>query len=361
MLLFYTGAEEKNPTYRRGILDSLSYPNGHVLNFSYRRQYIQPALLARNLTGQSAVIVYVDLDAHKAATYLPIRMAKVVTHLPFEGTADRERIGFTFCLGDFVSYSGPNPQKAWHEQLAPLDAQRIVDGHLAFFLIEAEFKPATSAGAKGWEDVVAAVGRSNQLRNAIFVKVDLRNIESTRALPLKAVGDQQVYQMRPGKVYAVDLLVYKNLPADGGAAAEAKITLSRSSELLEVGQPFQSVVSGLAQQTALISCKRTIEKNLVALGVTAEEPVANVVNTPHPFFLLRISLPWVVPALIVVFAFLGSFLVAMDKDSVAEVTAVLTVLAGHESFLLVFAKWLGAVSLAIAAFLGLRKLPSAAG
>jgi hypothetical protein len=360
MLLFYTGAEERNPTYRRGILDCLSYPSGHMLNFSYRRQYIQPALLAQDLSGQTAVIVFVDLDADGVATYMPIRVAEVVKHSPFEGAPARERIGFTFRLGDFVTYPDNigDPQRYRHAQLAPLDAQRIVGGHLDFFVIQADFVPDSSSTATAWESLVAAVARSAKLRDAIFVKLELRNLESPGSPPLDAVGDQQVYQVRPGTVYALELSVYKNLPAGGGPAAEARITLSRSSELLEVGQPFQSVVSGLAQQTALISCRRTIEKNLVALGVTTEEPVANVVNTPHPFFLLRISLPWQDFVLIVAFVFLGSFLVALDKDSVA---GVLPLFAAQAAFLSVVAKWFGAACLALAAFLGLRKLPSGAG
>lgn len=357
MLLFYTGAEEKNPTYRRGILDSLSYPSGHMLNFSYRRQYIHPDLLQRGLSSEAALIVYVDLDTHRAATYMPIRVARIVQHASFKGAADRERLGFTFCLGDFVSYPGrgQDSHKHWHAELAPFDAGRVVEDRLEYFVIQANFSPTTSSAAPAWEEVVGAVGRSNQLRSAIFVKLALRNLESAGAPPLKKVGEQQVYQMRPGTVYALDLSVYRNLPADGGPAAEAKITLSRSSELLEVGQPFQSVVSGLAEQTALLSCKRTIEKNLVALGVTTEEPVANIVNTPHPFFLLRISLPWEDFALILVFAFLGSFLVSLDKDSMAPL------FAERAAFFAVVAKWFGAGFLALAAFLGLRKLPAGAG
>jgi hypothetical protein len=359
MLLFFTGAEEKNPTYRRGILDGLSYPSGHMLNFSYRRQYIQPALLTRDLRGQRAVIVYVDLDSN-GATYMPIRAAQVVKHSTFAGAAERERIVFTFQLGGFVTYpqSGSNPQRHWHEELARYDDNRKVGEHFGLFVIEvaqADFARDVSASAAAWEDVVAAVGRSNQLRNAIFVKLELKNIENSEALPSETMGEQQVYQMRPGTVYALELSVYKNLPADGGPAAEAKVSLSRSSELLEIGQPFQSVVSGLAQQTALISCKRTIEKNLVALGVTTEEPVVNVVNTPHPFFLLRISLPWQDFLVILVFAFLGSFLVALDKDSLTE---VLPMFAAQATFLSVVAKFFGAACLALAAFLGLRKLPS---
>ena len=44
MLFIYTGADEKSPTYRRGILDALSYPAGHVMEFSYRVKYIEKSL-----------------------------------------------------------------------------------------------------------------------------------------------------------------------------------------------------------------------------------------------------------------------------------------------------------------------------
>ena len=362
MLLFFTGAEEDRPTYRRGILDSLSYPSRHLVEFSYRQQNIQPNLLTRDLRGQNAVIIFVDIDASGAATYMPLRVAEVVKHSPFGNNSARDRIGFTFRLGEFVTYPDPdsdsNSQTNWHSRLALLDPDRKVNNRFRFFVIESGFEPSRSATANAWEDVVTAVARSTKLHKAIFVKLELRNLADAESLPLKAVGEQQVYQMRPGTVYALDLAVYTNPPAKGATAGEAKITLSRSSELLEVGQPFQSVVSGLAQQRALISCKRTVEKNLVALGVTAKEPVANEVNTPHPFFLLRISLPWEDFALILGLVFLGSFLVALDKDSMKE---VLPLFAERAALFAVVAKWFGAGCLALAAFLGLRKLPSGAG
>jgi len=357
MLLFYTGAELDKPTYRRGILDTLSYPSGHALEYSYRRQNIDPRLVDTDLKGRRAAIVFVDVDDQNHATYMPVRLAQVVKHSPLAGAAPRERIGFTLSLGGFVTYpdDAPNPQNTWHDDLLPLDVSRKVNGHFRYFVIDSNFAPGGAATAKAWEDAVAAVARSSKLRGAIFVKLDLKNLDNPNPPKLRSVGERQVYQLRPGKVYGLDLCVYQNPPAGGDAAREAKIALTRSSELLEVGQAFQSAVSGLAQQTALVSCKRSIEKNLVALGVTIDEPVANVVNTPHPFFLLRISLPWVVPTLIVVSAFLGSFFVALDADTIKE---ILPKLANQSGFISVVAKWLGGAFLAFTAYLGFRKLPS---
>ncbi len=357
MLLFFTGAELDKPTYRRGILDTLSYPSGHALEYSYRQQNIHPDLVTADLSGRQVAIVFVDVDAKNHATYMPIRLARIVSYSAPAGATDRERIGFTLSLGDFVGYPDnvADPQSRWHADLAQLDEGRTVEGQIRYFVIESAFAPNSAATPKAWEDVVVSVARSNKLGSAIFVKLDLRNLDSPDPPKLKSVGGRQVYQLRPGKVYGLDLCVYQNPPARGATAGEAKITLTRSSELLEVGQTFQSAISGLAQQTALVSCRRTIERNLVALGVMIDEPVANVINTPHPFFLLRISLPWVVPTLIVLSAFLGSFLVALDSTTVKE---ALPRLADQSGFASVVAKWLGGAFLAFAAYLGFRKLPA---
>ncbi|HUI42272.1 MAG TPA: hypothetical protein VL523_09905 [Terriglobia bacterium] len=388
MLFFYTGADPTKPSYRRGVLDTLSYPGGHVLEYSYRKENIASGLT--DLKGKVAAIVFADVNDAGAPTYMPLRFAEVLDHSPIAGAGARERIGFLLRLRDFVGYPADDKPDHWHASIAALDQHRHLATAPRLFVIEAQIKakhwqpPEASPSGKipeedpgkslkVWEDLVTNVARSSKLKDAIFVKIDLRNLDALTVPPLKPVRRRSLYQVlslkpaekrvlyqvRSGNVYQLDICVYQSPPTGGKTAGDAKISLAHSSEVLEVGQPLQSALSGLAQHSALVSCKRTIERNLVALSVTVDEPVTGVVNTPHPFFLLRIALPWIVTVGFVVCVFLGSLLVASDLDTVKGLLAhAPSWLSSQAASVNVLAKWLGAIFLAAAAFLGFRKLPS---
>jgi hypothetical protein len=352
VLFFYTGAQKD--TYRRGILDTLSYPAGHILEYSYRMKNIQKGL-QRNIY-KPAVIVFVDMDEREEAHYMPLRAAKVVIPWIVDGQ-DSERIRFALRLGDFIRYKEGN-RHAWHSKLLKLDDRRDLGTDQRLFVIEVpededqDYRSLEDdPGMTAWEEVAVAVSKSTLLKEAVFVKLDLRDLQSTHPLKVEQMESQRIYRLRSGKVYGLNIAVFKGEHAKKG---ETAITLSSSNDLVGVGQPFQAVVSGLVEHFSLITCKRTVGDNLIALGVAAAEPIDNVVNTPHPFLLLRVSTPGAALSWFVVLVAIGGFLAALDPDSIKE-----TSMFPHTYKLAaVFAKVLGALCLAAAAFLAFRKLPS---
>ncbi len=365
-VLVYTIADEHRPTYRRGILDTLSYPNGHMLEYSYRRTQVQEPFRDRydQLTDRSGVVIFVDMNDKDEPTYCPLRR---VTFLEprhqsqtMKSEDPREKIIFPLLLGDFIEYSESANHREWHARLTGLDPKRQFEGGKPkLFVIVANdtFGHSRRAPLTAWENLVTALSSSTKLRGAVFLKLGhLRGVSALRPeLDVQKIRKYwRGYELRPGGVYTLDLGIFEGPRAAGSGAPPTRVTLSSSCATLEINQPVQSVVSGLAQQSALLACKRTIEDTVAVLNVKVKEPVKGIVNTASPVFLLRISVARWVLILFLLFVFTGSLLISIDSKLVSEL--ITTRSPGVDALLL---KGLGSISLAAAAYLGFSKLPSA--
>ena len=174
---------------------------------------------------------------------------------------------------------------------------------------------------------------------------------------------QKAYQLRPNTVYKLDLHVY-DLRHTADSAQE--ITVRSSSDLLTVSQPFATTVGGPSDHSVLIACKRTIENTLATFEVDLKQQVdepeaqtkdgakarsANVIAA-KPIYMLSISVSRGLLWGFIAFVFVGVLLTNLSKDVFADLH-----LSRPDTFALI-AKIVGAICLAIAAFLGFRKLPS---
>jgi hypothetical protein len=364
LVLFYTTALESRPTYRRGILDCLSYPNGHVLQYSYRVSQIHPALRGESAPprGSHGVIIFVDEASPKLYKYYPLRRVRVLSGLPAnQGNTlkVRERVSIVLELHEFVGYADTHNPTQWDERVTSFDALRNIRGappSPEFFVTRAAdiFTKASASDLSSWEDIVTNLAGSHDLASAIFINVEHPQEFDTRCpLALDKTSDTPRYDVLPGEVYRLNMAVYD------GKQRETRLKLTSSSDdLIQVNQPFQSVVSGLAQKSALIACKRSIEKRLVALSIEVvdDSPQAQkgIVNSPNPTLLVRVAVPrWTLVKFFLLVAS-GAFFVSWDPDLVKE-----TFCTPHFKLLGLSVKGAGAILLAIAAWIGFRKLPSA--
>jgi hypothetical protein len=368
LVLFYTTALKSRPSYRRGILDCLSYPNGHVLQYSYRVSQIHPALRGESdlPRGSHGVIIYVDEISVDDATpkqykYYPLRRVRLLRGLPAnQGNTliGRERVPIVLELHEFVGYADTHDPTQWDERVTPFDTLRNIRGtppRPEFFVTRAAdiFTKASVSDLSAWEDVVTNLAKSNNLASAPFINLEHPQDFDTRyPLALDKTSDTPRYDVLPGEVYRLNMAVYD------GHGRETKLKLTSSSDdLIQVNQPFQSVVSGLAQKSALIACKRSIEKRLVALSIEVvdDSPLApKGINSPNPTLLVRVAVPrWTVVKFFLLVAS-GAFFVSWDPDLIKETFCI-------SDFKLVglIVKGAGAILLAVAAWIGFRKLPSA--
>ena len=363
VLVIYTTATENKPTYRRGILDTLCYPNGHIQRYSYRRSQIQPALLdsiQRN-EGMEAVVVFVDIDNNKLATYFPLRFVRVLK--PISANDDDgslgpgERVNLALLLGDFVEYTDMPDERKWHSLVSRFDERRnFQNGTPTYFVIQAPniFLRSERTTLMAWEAIVTAVSKSAKLRDAVFLRLNhLKTIDPSRADPklLPYSRLRRMYEVRPAQVYELNLAVFEH--PRGTPRDETQLSVSCSNELVELDQPSQSIVSGLAEKSALVSCKRTVEDTIAVLTIKLKEPTRGVVNTPRPILHLHISLPGAILWTFVLLVFAGGLFVSADSNLIKEISAT-----SYPVALALACKIVGSACLARAAHLALRQLPS---
>jgi hypothetical protein len=367
IIYLFTTAGEAKPTYRRGILDSLTYPTGHVQQFSYRRSDIDPLVNPRvsSVTDAKAVIVFVDMDEQHVPTYMPLRWVTLLDLRPLlcldnDPRYDpEEKVRFFLQLEDYVEYQEPGGYRQWHESLRILDAAREArKGGGRYFVVTGPNKlSAPKAGQLSWENLVTAVSQSSRFRNAIFLRLNhLRPYGRELAdVPLNPYGDgPRTYLLRPGQDYQLDFDIFVGSGTTSSQSRSPVVTLASSSELITTTRPFQSVVSGLVQQFTILSCKRTVEETRAGLSVEIDEPVIGVVNTPNPVLLLDVRVSRGTLVLFLVLVFFGSLLISSDKD-------VLPIVLGAKDLLVWLFKIAGSVCFAGAAYLAFRKLPSGQG
>jgi hypothetical protein len=260
-------------------------------------------------------------------------------------------------LHEFVGYAHTHGAAQWDERITPFDTLRRFSGTSPkLFVTRAAdiFTKASVSDLSAWEDVVTNLAESHDLGSAIFINLEHPQDFDTRCpLVLDKTSDTPRYDVLPGEVYRLNMAVY------GGKGRETKLRLTSSSDdLIQVNQPFQSVVSGLAQKSALIACKRSIEKKLVALSIEVvdDSPGAQkgIVNSPNPTLLVRVAVAWWTLVKFFLLVASGAFFVSWDPDLVKE-----TFCTPHFKLVGLVVKGAGAILLAVAAWIGFRKLPSA--
>jgi len=365
IVYIFTTAANSKPAYRRGILDLLTYPAGHVQQFSYRRSDIHPSLnkLAIAANERNAVVIFVDMD-QGGATYLPLRRVNILEVSP-PLASDRqqdpeERVKFFLQLEDYVEYRKSVGFRQWHEALSPLDAVREVrGGRDRYFVVSGPnvFSATHASELLSWENLVTAVSQSSRFRDGIFLRL-------SHLTPYRGQGPEvhlnpyshgpRSYPLRPTQAYQLDFDIFVKPSTTPSRSQSPVVTLTCSSELIEVTKPFQSVVSGLVQQCAILSCKRTIEKTRAALSIEIREPIEAVVNTANPVLLLEMSVSRGMLWAFVVLVFFGWLLLSSDKEAMAAISC-------SPALWVWLAKFFGSAFLTIAAVLAFRKLPSGQG
>jgi hypothetical protein len=303
----------------------------------------------------------VDLDPNLVATYVPLRRVTILEITPPLVTDPTynpdERVKLFLQLGSYIEYKSSGDFRQWHQHLAVLDATREVKANRAkYFVVPGPdvFSTPQAPEQLSWEYLVNAVGHSARFRDSIFLRLSHVRSYGPRGADVRLGTYREgprTYLLRPGQAYQLDFDIFVKPGAAPSQGQSPIVTLTSSSELITATKPFQSVVSGLVQESAIISCKRTIEETRAALTIEIGEPVKDVVNTPSPVLLLDVSVSRRVLWVFLVLVFLGGLLVSSDKDA-------LGVILPAPALWLWLAKFAGSVLLTIAAFMAFRKLPS---
>jgi hypothetical protein len=369
--LFLFTAPRNNPSYRRGVLDAICYPAEYLIPYSYRRTHFHPQIstVPKALTGKHVIIVFVDSDRNGEVTYLPLRKATIHSVSSEQGVdacpSPKERIKLSLQLGNYIEYKDSLDQRQWHETIRTFDVLReIANGRPKYFVIVGEdrFAECRHSPSVGWEDLVNAISKSNEFPDATFMR--LSHIKeyggrSASDAPREYRGDRLFYLFRPAKIYRLDLSLFERAGSSRGPGDAATLEVRASArDSLEIDQPHQSVVSGLAERSVLITCKRSIEDAITTITIRSERKGSSeiLVNSPSPTIFVKIGVSRLILIGFVLLVFLGGFAVSIDTSLVKE--SWIPQISNWPITFTFFAKTAGAAMLATAAFLAFRKLPS---
>ena len=380
LTLFYTGAEDNRPTYRRGILDALCYPEGHILQYSYRLHNVHPDLRPPEAGAvgapTSGVIVFVDVEygaADKSAsgptfarvTYFPLRRVSVARFPSLKAgqlLAERERASYFLRLGEFVEYAASEKESQWHAKIAAFDSARAFRGEIPqYFVVPGRDVLSSSNNAQtAWEDVVTALAKSARLSRATFMRIGcLQEVGKFEDILPRTFAEETVYELRPGRVYRLNFSLFESGIQPRSRSETVARIRSSSSGVLQVDQPYQSAVSGISERSALIACKRTTEETVSVLSIEVGDAAEVIVNAPNPNLLVRLSLPGYILKMFVILIFFGGFLVSLDGKVVSEMSLLFgDFVTKYPEFWTLCCKLAGAACLAVAGWLTFRELPS---
>jgi hypothetical protein len=389
LVFLFSSVPPDRPNYKRGVLNALCYPHGHILELSYQSSYLQPELVddLKGLVNKRAAFVFID---YKGAdhNFIPVRYATILSAGPIEPSKTirpQTRIYVRIELDELIPLSDewdrfikkiPSRPKVWKE------AKRDY-----FFVLRHDAPAEVASGlsqADIWNDLVERVSVANVLNDCIFLAAGHVQgfTDSTCELGVLA-KDQRAYKLRPNHIYKMDLRIFdrRNKPD-----ANQEIVVRSSSELIVVSQPFATAIGGPVEHTVLLVCKRSIENTLAtlvidvrdsgtvqrsdpavgegeknaALGSTQTGASSGGVICAKPRYFLDVSVPRSTLFWFAIFVFLGVLFASTSleffKDH--EIQDLLCWLPLTPVVLAIAAKMAGAVFLAAAAYLGFRKLPS---
>lgn len=378
-VFFYTTAGGAKLPYRRGILDALCYPTEHVIRYHYRISELSPEVT--NLAGRTnvpALIVFVD-SLKKASSeesgaraweinYFPLRLCEISRIPSIAQRPSHARVEFSLKLGQFVRYKSAGTKEQWHSRIAQFDSQRLIsatDKPSYFAVIGSDLFTTTESVDVGddWETMIRFVSQSEQMKNAVFMKLSRPQLRQTRMrrlrefleipapsivtkdVPPYTEGSLTTYTVRPAREYRIDITIYDSPYTTTGLGQHSGLEIKSSSDQVYLAQPFHSIVSGLLERSAILSFKRTTEPLLTTLAFTVTDTKDNT-TTNNPVLHLYITPYILITLLFLVLVFFGSLSVSLDieafktfaSEDLAHFLYAVTKISG--SFMLVWAAYI---------------------
>jgi hypothetical protein len=374
LVYLFSSVPPNRPQYKLGVLNALSYPTGHLLELSYRKTYFASSLLENRayVRGRPGVFVFLDYKPlPEDFEFIPIRHVKVLDISPKEPAQayqDSTRFYVRVELGELISF-----EDKWNVKIKEIPGRpcapkgRGSAGSDYYYVLEGR-NPFQSPSAYSqrdiWDHLTEKVAAAKSLKDCVFLSVGpVRPFAKDMPCELRELGtEQKAYRLRPSTIYRMDLRVF-----DPGERSELpqEIHVRTNSDLFAVSEPYATTVGGPVDRSVLIACKRTIEATLATLLVDVQPlgvgktdlkppgpylPPDNV-NAARPLYLLAIAPPWWVLWAFVACVFIGLFLTSTSAEFYQDFFCRPAVWA-------LASKVIGAVFLAVAAYLAFRKLPS---
>ncbi len=316
---------------------------------SYRRVQVQPELWdAKDLPGRDAAIIFLDVRPTGDHGFVPIRLCKIVNWV---AAPNATRVEVNVEFEDFVVSDSTTQASIRSLRGRPV---RYAAGAKYYFALEDSpiLRMPELSPADAWEAIAREASKTATLSDAVILSIGrLRHYGGGAECRLEDFRSRDKrYLLRPNTIYEMDVRVFDNSRTD--------LEIKSSTDLVAVAQAFPTTVGGVGSYRVLFSCKRTLETTTAVFSIDlakSKEQAPGTVTSSRPVVLVQIApSTWILVAFVLV-AFAGLFFSSLSEDffkanksfgfGLEPVNAALSV------------KMAGSVLLALAAWLGFRKLP----
>jgi hypothetical protein len=368
MLLLFTSASDERPLYRRDLLNVCCEAKGTFIRFSYEKQWFAEDVWSKiaSLKGNKALIIYCEKNSKygRHYTYHPIRLTKVVDTYP-----ENESVTIELELGDFFAFDNFKGDTAGiidsfqgyvvrsEDQPTPTDRNKVRR------YVREDTEWASAAYSQAWLPLIRHVRELSGLCNCYFFSIQQSNgfgESPSFMIPRYSFEHSRtVYKLKSGRSYEVSLYVVQGKEA---VYKIPKLSIAEAIPSLSASGPFVRQRPLGFQADFVLHGKRAFEKERGLLVITMPADVPKDVRSSEIQALIEFGVsPFLIP-LTILFLVFGPVLISLSPDLIRETALNLGAHPGNEfvKHQLVYSwvfKVLGAISFALGAFLGTRKLP----
>ena len=375
LIVIATSAPSNRPRYRRDLLNCLCYPQGHLVRFSYRRQWISDDVLSAQpgKGGAPAIIVFCDVPSRPEQdfSFLPLRLVQLEGFEPSEiverdlATSDTH-IALRFRLGRFVFLAPSTAEtqieewKSWiHDQgevyPRPIGHPEQGKGRYVF---EASNLPEREhvQEATSWITLTEHLSEARTLNDCSFFQVTgidkLGSKGERQTVVTKQFLERPAYRLDSGKTYRMGLRYHMG----HGPDLTKTLIPQASSKTISLTQPMTDSVGLQTEASIVIGCNQVYSHEVLTLVV--EDPDDTIARAARAEFILTVHPPaWILPVVIAVLA-IGALFTGVSGDTIKELTPDGSMIEGHASTISYAAKGLGTFLVGLGGYLGFRRLPS---
>jgi len=374
LIVIATSTPLDSPGYRRDFLNCLCYPAGIPVLFSYRKRWIEQALLEKpleELKGAKALIMFCDIpeQAGQDFGFLPLRFVRFEGFEPLEFRDSPDgniNIAVRFVLDRFVFPASNMEQQraAWQNWVLTTQGNKYprpkahpeVD-NARFVFMGRDFQEVTAqAGDTSWVTLSEQLAKAKTLEHCSFYRVQSIEAPSKNTYTPVTIEEYMRHEARvfkSGKTYRINMQFYRS----PGKAVPSKILTPRvSTDSIKLSQPLTENIGSFSNASIIANCSRVYSSEIVTL-VIEDTDDKEALAARAEFVILLKPAKWILPVVVIMLA-VGTFASSITSESIKEISASSSWIGSYSAGIAFLLKAIGSFLVGLGAYLGFRKTPS---
>jgi hypothetical protein len=213
IVVFLFGSVQR-PLYKANIYNALSYPDGLILHYRYRKDKVLDKIWNKEfdeLVGKNALSIAISKDLNNKPVFFPLRKSKIV-----KTEVDGNTLHvYAEPLSDWVDYPIDNSGKITHyddiikkfDKIPKESNKEFLEGKFICYgdISEIAFSKEISA----WNKIVETIGNNEQFKNGLFYRiVRLYDASSNENIKISRFDEDELtrgYALKGGRRYIMEI------------------------------------------------------------------------------------------------------------------------------------------------------------